>query len=58
MAAEIAISVSADDPSIRAEDYLNDKIQTPGDLENIDSLLEDLRGQQYLLTKQVRRTSY
>ena len=38
---------------IRVEDYLNDKLQTTADLENLDALLENVRGQQGLLKKQV-----
>ena len=41
------------DNKVRIEDYLNDKLQTNSDLDNIDSLLEDVRKQQNLLRKQV-----
>ncbi|KAI9824321.1 MAG: hypothetical protein M1826_007418 [Phylliscum demangeonii] len=44
----------AADNAIRAQDYLNDKIQTPADLENIDSLLSDVKAQQELLKQQLR----
>lgn len=37
---------------IRVEDYLNDKLQTLADLENLDSLLENVRNQHLLLTQQ------
>ena len=40
---------------VRVEDYLNDKLQTHADLENLDSLLEGVRKQQDLLRQQVRR---
>ena len=35
------------------EDYLNDKIQTPADLDNIEALLLSVKDQQELLRKQV-----
>ena len=38
----------------RVEDYLNDKLQTYTDLENLDSLLETVKEQQGLLRQQVR----
>ena len=38
----------------RVEDYLNDKLQTYADLENLDSLLETVKEQQGLLSQQVR----
>ena len=38
----------------RVEDYLNDKLQTYADLENLDSLLETVKEQQALLSQQVR----
>lgn len=37
----------------RVEDYLNDKLQTAADLENLDSLLVDVKKQQGLLRQQV-----
>ncbi len=39
----------------RVEDYLNDKIQTAADLDQVDSLLVRVQEQQDLLRKQVRR---
>ena len=39
---------------VRVEDYINDKIQTSADFENIDALLLGLEEQQALLKKQVR----
>ena len=42
-----------EDLQIRVEDYLNDKLQTSSDLENIDTLLENVRTQQLLLKQQV-----
>lgn len=38
----------------RVEDYLNDKIQTAADLDQVDSLLLRVQEQQDLLRKQVR----
>lgn len=40
--------------NIRVEDYLNDQLQTETDLENLDSLLENVQKQHILLEKQVR----
>ena len=37
----------------RVDDYLNDKLQDTADLASIDTLLEDVRGQQALLKQQV-----
>ena len=45
--------VSSEEQDIRVEDYLNDKLQTNADLENLDSLLATVRNQQALLKKQV-----
>lgn len=42
-----------EDCDIRVEDYLNDKLQTYADLENLDSLLETVKQQQSLLREQV-----
>ena len=42
-----------DDNDARIEDYLNDKLQIYADLENLDSLLENVRNQQNLLRDQV-----
>ena len=39
---------------IRLEDYLNDKLQTYADLDNIDVLLRNVVDQQSLLRQQVR----
>lgn len=41
--------------SVRVEDYLNDQLQTEADLENLDSLLENVQKQQKLLKDQVGR---
>lgn len=38
---------------LRVEDYLDDKIQTAADLENVDDLLSRVQQQQDLLRKQV-----
>lgn len=43
---------SGEERDIRVEDYLNDKLQTIADLENLDSLLENVRNQHLLLTQQ------
>lgn len=43
------------DVHMRVEDYLDDKIQTAADLENVDDLLSRVQQQQTLLRKQVRR---
>ena len=45
--------VQRDDADVRIEDYLNDKLQTYTDLENLDSLLKNVRNQQDLLRDQV-----
>lgn len=37
----------------RAEDYLNDQLQTAADLEGLDGLIENVRKQQKLLEEQV-----
>lgn len=37
----------------RLEDFLNDKLQTPADLGNLDNLLESVKQQQQLLKQQV-----
>ncbi len=39
---------------IRVEDYLNDKIQTPGDLVDMPSLLASVEARQLQLEVQVR----
>ena len=41
---------------VRIEDYLDDKLQTSADLENIDTLLENVIKQQHLLQQQVCKT--
>jgi hypothetical protein len=38
---------------VRIEDYLNDKLQTHADLENLDALLHNVRQQQELLRQQL-----
>lgn len=43
---------------VEVEDYLNDKIQTPADLDNIDALLLSVKDQQVLLRKQVCRPAW
>lgn len=48
--------ISAEERDIRVEDYLNDKLQTNTDLENLDMLLGNIRNQQSLLKKQVHQT--
>lgn len=44
---------SREDRDIRVEDYLNDKLQTAADLDNLDPLLETVQDQQNLLKEQV-----
>lgn len=44
---------TAEEQSIRVEDYLNDKIQSQADLKSIDFLLENVKQQQTLLREQV-----
>lgn len=43
------------DVHMRVEDYLDDKIQTAADLENVDDLLSRVQQQQNLLRKQVKQ---
>lgn len=45
--------LSGEDQDIRVEDYLNDKLQTAADLDNLDALLENVQQQQNLLKEQV-----
>ena len=45
---------SQDDQSMRVHDYLDDKLQSDADLENIDALLRNVLDQQDLLRQQVR----
>lgn len=45
---------SGEDRDIRVEDYLNDKLQTAADLDNLDALLENVRDRQNLLKEQLR----
>lgn len=42
-----------EDRDIRVEDYLNDKLQTTADLDNLDPLLNNVQDQQNLLNEQV-----
>ena len=49
--------ISKEDLSVRVEDYLNDKIQTSADLENIDTLLENVLKQHTLLKQQACKTT-
>ncbi|KAK5047779.1 hypothetical protein LTR84_006444 [Exophiala bonariae] len=52
--AEIHLTASQNaDSRIRVEDYLDDKIQTAADLENVDDLLSRVQQQQELLRKQL-----
>ena len=45
--------IANEEQDVRAEDYLNDKLQNTTDLANINSLLEDVKSQQVLLQQQV-----
>ncbi|KAI4122045.1 MAG: hypothetical protein LQ338_006030 [Usnochroma carphineum] len=47
----MALQLSSGDT--RVEDYLNDKLQTTADLENLDSILDNVREQQTLLEQQL-----
>ena len=49
----VTAQVVDEEPDIRVEDYLNDKLQNSTDLANIDTLLKDVKAQQALLQKQV-----
>ena len=49
--------ISDEDFSVRVEDYLNDKLQTSADLENIDTLLKSVLKQQTLLEQQACKTT-
>lgn len=51
--AELQLSRTSDIRT-RVEDYLNDKVQTAADLDQLDSLLQQIQGQQNLLKQQVR----
>lgn len=44
---------SGEERDIRVEDYLNDKLQTTVDLDNLDPLLKNVHDQQNLLKEQV-----
>jgi hypothetical protein len=46
-------SMLGEERDVRVEDYLNDKLQTYDDLENLESLLFNVKNQHDLLTKQV-----
>ncbi|MCJ1285788.1 hypothetical protein MMC26_005129 [Xylographa opegraphella] len=46
--------ITKEELDVRVEDYLNDKLQTYADLENLDSLLQTLKEQQVLLRNQLR----
>lgn len=48
---------SKEDLSVRVEDYLNDKLQTSADLENIDTLLKNVLDQQTLLKQQACKST-
>ena len=43
----------SEEQSIRVHDYLDDKLQSNRDLENLDTLLENVTNQQRLLRQQV-----
>lgn len=46
-------STASEDQNTRAQDYLDDKLQTDADLDNIDFLLRNVLKQQELLRQQV-----
>ncbi|KIW40541.1 uncharacterized protein PV06_07727 [Exophiala oligosperma] len=50
--AELQLSRTSDIRT-RVEDYLNDKVQTAADLDQLDSLLQQIQGQQNLLKQQL-----
>lgn len=53
--AQVAAQSSARvEQNIRVEDYLNDQLQNAVDLENLDTLLENVQMQYALLKEQVR----
>lgn len=45
--------ISGEQQDVRIEDYLNDKLQTAADLDNLDALLKASQNQQTLLKEQV-----
>ncbi|KAH0566371.1 hypothetical protein GP486_000229 [Trichoglossum hirsutum] len=47
-------SILRGEGDVRVEDYLNDKLQTYDDLENLESLLSSVKNQHDVLTKQLR----
>ena len=53
MAAEGPLRIQERDS--RVAEWLDDKLQTLADLDSLDALLQDVRSQQVLLRKQVRR---
>lgn len=46
--------ISSEQQDVRIEDYLNDKLQTAADLDNLDALLKASQKQQTLLKEQVQ----
>ncbi|KAH0537341.1 hypothetical protein FGG08_005857 [Glutinoglossum americanum] len=46
--------IPKEERDVRVEDYLNDKLQTYDDLENLESLLFNVKNQHDLLTKQLQ----
>jgi len=46
-------SIAAGERDIRLDDYLNDKLQTPADFSNLDSLLASVEIQRVQLQDQV-----
>lgn len=45
--------ISGEQQNVRIEDYLNDKLQAPADLDSLDALLKASKKQQNLLKEQV-----
>lgn len=42
-----------DGPHVRVADYLDDRLQTPQDLDDLDQLLDKIHGQHHLLKQQL-----
>lgn len=51
----MAVDLDLDEAQSRVADYLDDKLQTPGDLDSLDALLANIHTQHGLLKQQVRQ---